>query len=98
MSALTSVQEYEAKAALLYQQAKDILTNPESTQEDANKIEAILADAKALKTKAFQLEEVGKAAAEFETKVDAKNKKPVKRSRWYPQAKGSNFSGEECLG
>lgn len=97
MSALISVQEYEAQAAVLFQQAKAILTDPNSTQEDIAKVEQMVTDAKGLKDRAFKLEEVGRAAAEFEQKADAANQKPAKakRNRWYPSAKGSNFNGPD---
>lgn len=63
MSALVSVQEYEAQAAVLFQQAKAILTNPESTTEDIAKVDQMVTDAKSLKEKAFKLEDVSKQAA-----------------------------------
>lgn len=95
MSALISVQEYEGKAALLFKQAKEILTNPDSTPEDIAKVEQMVTDAKELKERAFKLEEIGKAAAEFEKRAENKSStKPTqRRNRWYPQAKGSDFSG-----
>ena len=72
MSALVSVQEYEAQAAQLFTQAKAILTNSESTPEDIAKVDQMVTDAQQLKLKAFKLEEVSKAADEIATKADAK--------------------------
>lgn len=93
MSALVSVQEYEAQAAALFNQAKGILTDPASKPEDIAKVDQMVIDAKALKEKAFKLEEIGKAATEFENKADKAEKPKGYKNRWYPQAKGSNFSG-----
>ena len=62
MSALISVQEYEAQAAMLYKQAKEILTNPESTPEDIAKVDQMVTDAGKFKEKAFKLDEVSKQA------------------------------------
>lgn len=72
MSALVSVQEYEAQAAMLFKQAKAILTNPESTPEDIAKVDQMVTDAGALKAKAFKLDEVSKQAEEIANKVDNK--------------------------
>lgn len=72
MSALIGVQEYEAQAAMLFKQAKAILTNPESTQEDIAKVDQMVTDAGALKAKAFKLEEVSKQAEEIAQKSDNK--------------------------
>ena len=72
MSALVSVQEYEAQAAQLFMQAKAILSNPESTAEDTAKVNQMVTDAGELKAKAFKLDEVSKAAEAIASRTEDK--------------------------
>lgn len=97
MSALISVQEYEAQAADLFNQAKGILTDPASKPEDIAKVDQMITDAKALKEKAFKLEDVSKEAAKIVETTSDKSKPigPNQFKNWgeFVEAIGIAFKG-----
>lgn len=49
------------KAALLFEQAKGILENPEATDDERSHVQEMIDDAKELKTEALQLKDIGEA-------------------------------------